>query len=115
MDPLAAVPMPTHAASVTLNDDNTWLSSQPGDEIALYKAYIATNSTESISLTSLRVATAGVAVLGLGSRPSYSADYQYGVVLELRLASPFAGNQAVHLTLAQAGATTYYPPQPIQD
>ncbi len=51
----------------------------------------------------------------IASRRSFSPDYQYGVVVELYLSHVLAPGQAVYITLAQSGATTYYPPQPIED
>lgn len=115
MDPLQPVPMPTHAVLVGLTTANTWLSSRQGETGPVYLAYVATNSTQSVSFISLHSASAGVELLSLGSRRSYSPDYQYGVVLEVRLGQLLEDTEAVHVTLAQAGATTYYPPQPIQD
>ncbi len=111
MDPLEAVAMPTHAVLLGLTAENTWLTS-PG---AVYLAYIATNSTQAVSLVSLHSTTGGVEVRSLAGRRSYSPDYHYGVVLELTLERQFQAGQSVHVTLAQAGATTYYPPQPTQD
>ncbi len=113
MEPLQAVAMPSHAVIVGLTTANTWRSGTNSSPV--YLAYVATNSTQTASFVSLHSAAAGAEVLSIASRRSYSPDYQYGVVLELRLAEHMADMQTVHLTLAQCGATTYYPPQPIQD
>ena len=113
MDPLQPVPMPTHAVLVGLTAQNSW---QTGTDAApVYLAYVATNSTQSASFVSLQSATPPVSVLRVSSRRSFSQDYQYGVVVELSLGAPLEGGQAVYVMLAQSGATTYYPPQPIQD
>ena len=113
MDPLQPVAMPTHAVLLGLTADNCWRTSNGAGN--LYMAYIATNSTQALSFVSLHSSAAGAEVRGVASRRSYSPDYQYGVVVELTLEHRFEPGQSVHLTLAQAGATTYYPPQPIQD
>jgi hypothetical protein len=39
----------------------------------------------------------------------------YGLVVEVHLAQELAEGEAIYLSLAQAGATTYYPPQQIDD
>ena len=113
MDPLQAVAMPTHAVLVGLTADNAWQTGSAEEPV--YLAYIATNSTQSLSFVSLQIAGSPQGVRRIASRRSFSQDYQYGVVIELYLSQPLAAGQAVYVTLAQAGATTYYPPQPIQD
>ena len=113
MDPLQAVAMPTHAVLAGLTADNSWQSGTAEEPV--YLAYIATNSTQSLSFVSLQSAGFPQGVRRITSRRSFSPDYQYGVVLELSLSQTLAPGQAVYVTLAQAGATTYYPPQPIQD
>ena len=113
MDPLQAIPMPTHAVLVGLTAGNSWLSGT--DAKPVYLAYVATNSTQSLSFVSLQVATRAETVLRVASRRSFSPDYQYGVVIEVHTAEKLVDGQTVHLSLAQAGATMYYPPQPIQD
>ncbi len=113
MDPLQSVAMPTHAVMLGLTAENSWLGGQGDNHI--YLAYIATNSTQALSLVSLHSTAGAAGVRRLSSRRSYSPDYQYGVVVEITLDQRFTPGQSVHITLAQAGATTYYPPQPIQD
>lgn len=113
MDPLQSVAMPTHAVLLGLTADNSWLSSTEVQH--LYLAYIATNSTQALSIVSMHSIAGGADVRSVSSRRSFSPDYQFGVVVELTLEHGFAPGQSVHITLAQAGATTYYPPQPIQD
>jgi hypothetical protein len=39
----------------------------------------------------------------------------YGVVIEVYVAKDLAEGDAVHVALAHAGATMYYPPQRIDD
>ena len=113
MDPLQSIAMPTHAVLLGLTADNSWLGSN-GEENR-YLAYIATNSTQALSFVSLHSSAGSTTVRKLSSRRSYSPDYQYGVVVEFVLDREFMPGQSVHITLAQAGATTYYPPQAIQD
>ncbi len=113
MDPLQPVAMPTHAVVVGLTAENSWLTDDGGS--ARYLAYIASDSTQQASFVSLNSNSGGAEVLSLAARSSYSPEYRYGVVLEVLLTRELPPGQAVHVTLAQAGATTYYPPQPIQD
>jgi hypothetical protein len=54
-------------------------------------------------------------VLRVASRPSRFDDLPEGLVIEVYLAKDLVEGDAVHLSLAQAGATIYYPPQQIDD
>ena len=112
VDPLQPVAMPTQAVLISLTEENCWLTEGAS---LVYLAYVATNSTQAASFVSLQGAANGVEVRSLAGRRSYSPDYQYGVVLVLSLADKLETGQSVHVMLAQSGATTYYPPQPIQD
>lgn len=113
MDPLQPVAMPTQAVLISLTAENSRLSAEASNPV--YLAYIATNSTQPVSFVSLQRPAMGIEVRALSARQSYSPDYQYGVVLEVQLSKELAAGQSVHVTLAQSGATIYYPPQPIQD
>ena len=113
MEPLQAIPMPTHGAQAGLTTENSW-SAEAG-EATLLLAYIATNSTQPVSFVSLQSATRMSDVLRLASRPSQFDDMPYGFVVEVYLARPLGQGEAVFVSVAQAGATTYYPPQPIDD
>jgi hypothetical protein len=117
MDPLEAIAMPTHAVSVGLNTANSWptLVESPNGTQTVRRAYIATNSTQRLSFVSLQSATHPANVLRITSRPSHFDDMPYGLVVEVHLTRDIADNEAVHLSLAHAGATTYYPPQQIDD
>ncbi len=113
MEPLQAIAMPTTGVLVGITAANSW---QTGTAtLPAYYAYIATNSTQRLSFVSLQNAVRDQDVVVVASRPSYFDDMPYGVVIEVYLARPLAEGETVYLSLAQAGATTYYPPQPIDD
>ena len=113
MDPLQAVAMPSQGVLVGITTANSWMSGTAA--MPLLTAYVATNSTQRLSFVSLQTAPQSEDVLLVASRPSAFDDMPYGVVVEVYLAKPLAEGETVYLSLAQAGATTYYPPQPIDD
>ena len=113
MEPLQSIPMPTHGVLVGINTANSWPAGE-GDTLVRL-AYVATNSTQRLSFVSLQSATRPGDVLRVASRPSHFDDMPYGVVVEVYLAKDLEEGDAVHLSLAHAGATTYYPPQQIDD
>jgi len=113
MEPLQSVPMPTHGVHVALDTGNSWAVAIPGQIVRL--AYIATDSAERVSFVSLQSATHAEDVLRVMSRPARLEGMSYGVVIEVHLASDIAEGETIDVALAQAGATTYYPPQQIDD
>jgi hypothetical protein len=113
MDPLQAIAAPTHGVLVEITKDNSWETGTAGTPV--YVAFVATNSTLSLSFVSLQTASAGVAVARLASRPAFKRDYQHGVVVEVHTAAPLEEGQAVYFYLAQSGATVYFPAQAIED
>ncbi len=113
MEPLQAIPMPASGVLVGITKSNSWQTSAQGAILLL--AYIATNSTQRFSLISLQNAPRVGDVILLASRASYFDDMPYGLVVEVYLKQPLAEGESVLVSLAQAGATTYYPPQPIDD
>ena len=113
MEPLQTMPAPTHGVLVGITPANSW---QAGTAAApLLLAYIATNSTQQLSFISLQTATQIDDVHKVASRPSNFDDMPYGVVVEVYLGKALGEGETVYVSLAQAGATTYYPPQPIDD
>lgn len=110
MEPLQSVIMPTHGVLVGIDTTNSWLAGTSEKPVRL--AYIATNSTERLSFVSLQ---SGAKVIGVASRPSKFADLQHGLVVELSLIADLAEGETAWLAVAQSGATTYYPPQEIDD
>jgi hypothetical protein len=113
MEPLQAIAVPTHGVLVGINTANSWQSGAADHPVRL--AYIATNSTQRLSFVSLQSATHPANILRVTSRPSHFDDMPYGVVVEVYLTKDLEEGEAVHLSLAHAGATTYYPPQQIDD
>jgi hypothetical protein len=113
MEPLQAIAMPTQAVVVVIDTANSWQSGTSARPVRL--AYIATNSTERVSFVSLQSAPQPANVLRILTRPSHFNDMPHGLVIELHLAQDLADGEVVHLSLAHAGATTYYPPQQIDD
>ncbi len=103
MEPLETSPMPTRAALIGINTANSWQAGPPQQPVRT--AYIATNSTQRVAFISLQNA----------KNPSYFPDMPYGLVIELHLTNDLAAGETIYLSLAQAGATAYYPPQPIDD
>jgi hypothetical protein len=110
MEPLQTITMPTQGVLVGIDSANSWQAGSPDKPVRL--AYIATDSTERMSFCSLQ---AGASVLKVGSRPSNFGDMEYGVVVEVYLSADLGEGETVWLALAQAGATTYFPPQQIDD
>jgi hypothetical protein len=110
MEPLQSVTMPTHGVLVSIDTANSWPVAADGQTVRL--AYIATDSVEKLSFVSLQ---SGANVLRILSRPANFDDMPYGVVVEVHLAQDIAEGEAIHLAVAQAGATAYYPAQQIDD
>jgi hypothetical protein len=105
--------MPTHGALIGLTPENTWrVSTSAG---FTYCAYIATNSAQRLSFLTLHTASRPDAILRVASRPAGFPDMPYGVVIELHLAEELQPGESIFLSLAQSGATTYFPAQPIDD
>ena len=113
MEPLQTVPMPTHGVLAVLDTSNSWPISAPGHIVRL--AYIASDSLERLSFVSLQSATNPADVMRVLSRPSNFDDMPFGLVVEVHLATDIAEGETIHVALAQAGATSYYPPQQIDD
>jgi len=113
MDPLQSVPLPSHGVLLEIDTLNSWPTAEAKHIVRL--AYIATNSTERVSFVTLQSATHPRHVLRLASRPSNFEDMPYGVVVEVHLAQDIAEGETVCISLFQAGATTYYPPQQVDD
>ena len=113
MEPLELFPMPTQGVLVGMTTANSW--STGSDALPILLAYVATDSADRISFVSLQTAPRVEDVLCIACRPSRLEDMPYGVVIEVHLARRLTESETVHVVLAQAGATTYYPPQPIDD
>ncbi len=113
MEPLQTAAMPTLGVVVEINATNSWQAGSHEKPVRL--AYVATNSTERLSFCSLQSATDAGKVVQVASRPAKFDDMPYGVVVELHLTADLGDGEVVLLALAQAGATTYYPPQQIDD
>ena len=93
--------------------ENSWPTLIAG--VIIRTTYIATDSSQRLSFAALQSATAPAHILRIASRPSLFEDMFYGLVIELHLSEDLNPGDAVHLALAHAGATTYYPPQQIDD
>ena len=117
MDPLEATPVPTNGVLIDLNTANSWpaLVENPNGIQTVRRAYIATNSTQRLSFVTLQSAAHMANIVRVASRPSLFDDMAYGLVVEVYLTHDIAEGDAIHLSLAHAGATTYYPPQQIDD
>jgi hypothetical protein len=115
MEPLHSIPMPTHGVLLGINTLNSWPAFAQVGAPVVRLAYIATNSTQRLSFVSLQSAAHAQRVLRVASRPPNFEDMPYGLVVEVHLAQDIAEGETVHLALAQAGATTYFPPQQIDD
>ncbi len=113
MDPLPIILMPTHGVLIGMTTVNSWLTGS--DALPVLLAYIATDSVERLSFVSLQTAPRVEDVLCIASRPSRLHDMAYGLVIEVHLARRLEEAETVYVSLAHAGATTYYPPQPISD
>ncbi len=113
MEPLETSPMPTRAVLIGINAANSWQGGAAGHPVRY--AYVATNSTQRIAFISLQNARNPHHVVRAATRPSYFQDMPYGMVVELYLTEDLAAGETVYLSLAQVGATSYYPPQPIDD
>jgi hypothetical protein len=113
LEPLEAIAVPTHGVLVVIDAVNSWPAGTAALPVRL--AYIATDSTQRLSFVSLHAATHPGNILRIASRPSNFDDMPYGLVVELYLTHDLAEDESVHLALAHAGATAYYPPQQIDD
>ncbi len=113
MEPLQVMPMPASGVLVNITTANSWQAGTAA--MPMLYAYVATNSTQKLSFVSLQRATRLEDVLMLASRPAAFDDMPYGVVVEVYLTKPLAEDEWVCVALAQAGATMYFPPQPIGD
>lgn len=113
MEPLKPVMMPTHGVLVGITNENSWQSG--ADEKPVRLAYIATNSSERLSFVSLQSATDSGKIARVAVRPSRFDDMEFGVVVELHMTTPLLAAETVWVSVAQAGATVYYPPQQIDD
>lgn len=111
MEPLQSFPIPAHAVLIVIDTANSWPAGDAAHPTRL--AYIATDSAQHLSFVSLQ--SSADTVIRIVSRPSHFDDMPYGVVIELYLTRDIAEGEAIYLSLAQAGATTYYPPQQIDD
>jgi len=113
MEPIASVTMPTHGVMIELTAANSWKAMTLSTESRIVRAaYVATDSMERMSFAGLN---AGRRVVQVLSRPAYFADMPHGVVVEVHLSEELGEGETVWISLAQAGATTYYPPQPVDD
>ncbi len=117
MEPLQSVPVATHGVLIGINTANSWpvKIEGPAGVQTVRLAYIASNSTQPLSFVSLQSAAHPANVLRVASRPSRFDDLPEGLVVEVYLATDLGEGETVHLALAQAGASSYYPPQQIDD
>ncbi len=113
MEPLESSPMPTRAALIGITANNSWSTGDPQRPVR--SAYVATNSTQRIAFVSLQNTKQPERVLRIVTRNAHFHDMPYGIVVEVHLAQELAAGETIYLSLAQAGATSYYPPQPIDD
>jgi hypothetical protein len=111
--PLETSPMPTHAALIAINSDNSWRDATAS--LPVRYAYVATNSTQPVAFASLQQTTYPERILRIATRPSSLQAMPDGVVVEVHLTRDLASGETIYLSLAQAGATGYFPPQPIAD
>ena len=113
IDPLRPILMPSHGVSIGLTAGNSWLLQASGELMRM--AYVATDSKERFSLAVLQSATRPRQVTQVFSRPALDEALPHGVVIELHLSEDLKEEDQVQIALAQAGATTYFPPQQIDD
>jgi len=107
--------MPTHGVLLGINTLNSWPAAATDGAPVVRLAYIATNSTQRLSFVSLQSVAHAQHVVRISSRPSNFEDMPYGLVIEVHLTQDIAEGDTLYISLAQAGATTYYPPQQIDD
>lgn len=105
--------MPTRAALIGITTTNSWQAGSAEEPVRL--AYIATNSTQRIAFVSLQSTKSLEKVVSVATRASFLQDMPYGLVIELYLTEDLVTGETVYVSLAQQGATSYYPPQPIDD
>jgi len=113
MESLECSPMPTRAVLIGLTSSNSWPTGTPQRPVRF--AYIATNSTQRIAFVSLQSTKSLEKVVSVATRSSFFQDMPYGLVIELYLSEDLVPGETVYVSLAQQGATSYYPPQPIDD
>lgn len=113
MQPLQAVPMPSHGVILEIHAQNSWPTLVSG--VTVRTAYVATDSDQRLSFAALQSAIFSGTVLRLAARPSRFNDMPHGVVIELHLSQELQPGDIIYIALAQAGAATYYPPQQIDD
>ena len=113
MEPLQTIAMPSVCVTIDVTKQNSWGLERDGKTVRL--AYVATDSTDPLSFVTLQGSTPAGQVKQVRSRPTLYDDMPHGVVVELYLADDLKDGEAVQVTLAQAGATTYFPPQQIDD
>ncbi len=113
MEPLQTIPMPTHGVLAGVTTANSWPITTAG--FTVRTAYVATNSIQQLSFAALQSAAFPGNVLHVASRPALYDDMPSGVVLEIHLAQDLRDGETICVSLAQAGATAYYPPQQIDD
>jgi hypothetical protein len=107
--------MPAHGVLLGIDTVNSWpISTHDGAPIVRL-AYIATDSTQRLSFVSLESTPHAQQVVRIASRPSNFEDMAHGLVVEVHLTRDIAEGETVYISLAQAGASTYYPPQQIDD
>ena len=112
--PLPGVPMPAFAVRLAVTAANTWrLPETGGVEVRL--AYIATDSAMPLAFVSADAGPVLPKLLALGTRPARFEEMESGLVLEMVFAEPLLAGETLLLSFTQAGATIYYPPQPIDD
>ncbi len=113
MAPLPSLPMPTVGALIEITRENSWLTGTA--ELPVRFAFVATDSTVDLSFLSMQTATHPKSVIRLASRPAFIPGYEHGAVIEVYLSADLADREAVYVHFAQAGATVYFPAQPIGD
>ncbi len=113
MEPLETSSMPTHAVLLGINTVNSRQAGTPQQPVRT--CYVATNSTHPVAFVSLQAARNPYQILRAATRAARFDDMPYGLVIELYLTNDLHEGETVFLSLAQVGATTYYPPQPIDD
>ncbi len=111
--PLETSPMPSHAALIAINRENSWRAGTASQPVRY--AYVATNSTQPVAFASLQKTTHPERVVRIATRPSALENMPDGVVVEVYLTRDLTPGETIYLSLAQAGATGYFPPQPIAD
>lgn len=113
IDPLKPIPMPSYGVLLGLTTSNSWPLEVGGRKLRM--AYVATDSTERFSFVAVQSQARTGQVGHIASRPTLYPDMPHGVVIEVYLADDLGDEERIQVVLAQAGATTYFPPQQIDD